>query len=147
MGFFSELSNPYTAKSSSIYTHPTQQEQQQQRELEIEKWKKSRILQERVAKFKIGYIYFVLDVKSNLVKIGFTQDIWRRFSEINLHNKNVVLLGYTTGTFKTEKRIHRMFNSARVYSEWFNFSSTIKSYIELFSYKIIVRDEEKSLYR
>jgi transcriptional regulator with XRE-family HTH domain len=68
-----------------------------------------------------GYLYFVLDTTSNLVKIGCTlEDPYVRVANGQSFNPNpLVLLGFFETNRSVEARLHVILSSDRVVGEWF----------------------------
>jgi len=88
-----------------------------------------------------GFIYFILNGKTNEVKIGRSCNPNRRLQELNsyyryvLGNKPLQLLSIieTSEQRKLERKLHIKFNEFNVSGEWFEYSRELKNYIEEYS--------------
>lgn len=75
--------------------------------------------------FKTEFIYFILNEKSNAVKIGRAKDIERRLKSLQTANCNELKLIKTirvNGSLKAqelEKSLHQKFDHLRLLGEWF----------------------------
>lgn len=78
-----------------------------------------------------GYLYFVLDTSSNLVKIGCTEeDPYVRVATGQNFNPNpLVLLGFFETERSLESKIHVILSSDRVTGEWFKPSRELRAFI------------------
>lgn len=64
--------------------------------------------------------YFLQHGAGGLIKIGHTVDITQRIRGIQVNCPlPLVLLGWRSGGFREEKRMHRRFEDARAWGEWF----------------------------
>jgi hypothetical protein len=80
---------------------------------------------------RTGAVYFFSDVSGGPIKIGFTAGPIR-FRLRNLRTqtgKRLVCLGWTPGTYTTEKVMHRAFASSCVGGEWFSRSDELMEVI------------------
>lgn len=76
-----------------------------------------------------GLIYF-LQV-GDKVKIGFTQDVERRISELQVASPfNLKLLVTIPGSLVTERRLQKRFMALRVAREWFRYEPPIIGFVE-----------------
>lgn len=78
-----------------------------------------------------GHVYFVMGVRTNLVKIGFSQDAFRRIRSVaqgcsESINADLVILG----TRADEKALHKRFAKHRVKGEWFEDCDEITAYVK-----------------
>lgn len=65
-------------------------------------------------------IYFIQSRDAGPIKIGYTTDIKRRLSALQLaHPEKIKVLACTDGTRETEAELHKKFSSARIRGEWF----------------------------
>jgi DNA-binding XRE family transcriptional regulator len=75
-------------------------------------------------------IYFIKN--TDFVKIGYTDDIYRRLSQLQVSSpKKLELLGLVEGTFEDEKKYHKKFNEFYSHGEWFYYSQKLDDYISL----------------
>jgi hypothetical protein len=79
-----------------------------------------------------GRVYFI-QRSDGLIKIGFTQNLFKRFRELQLtEGQGVILLGSIVASLRYEKRLHRMFGFCRSHREWFNPSPLLLLYLRVF---------------
>lgn len=62
---------------------------------------------------------YLIKSGSNL-KIGFTSDLDSRLSQYKVHNPDIRLLNYKSGTREDEKRLHTLCKEYKYSDEWFN---------------------------
>jgi len=100
----------------------------------VDMWKKNRPLNHIEVKKYIedgfGFVYFISD--GTYVKIGMTNDIVMRFSQIQSSNpRKLTLLKFipTEHPKGDERHFHKSFDKYKVRGEWFILSSEILSYI------------------
>jgi hypothetical protein len=75
---------------------------------------------------RTGRVYFMHDPAAKLVKIGFTNDLHRRFGGVqSASGRPLVLLGAVRGEMADEKRWHRNFKRLRERGEWFRATSAL----------------------
>lgn len=75
-------------------------------------------------------IYFIQQGDSDLVKIGFTSNIQRRFRELQTASPYpLLLLGLMPGSKEVEKQIHGTFEHLRQKREWFKLNQELSNYI------------------
>jgi hypothetical protein len=78
-----------------------------------------------------GVVYFIQSGKDGPIKIGWSQDVGRRMSELQVANAlPLALLGVTPGTMETESEFHARFAHLRMKAEWFKDSPEIRDFIE-----------------
>ena len=66
-------------------------------------------------------VYFIRNRASGLVKIGLTNNLARRLTEIQMHGgAEVEALGYVQGSYALERELHHRWRSHRVLGEWFH---------------------------
>jgi hypothetical protein len=77
----------------------------------------------------VGYIYLIRDLRTGLVKIGFSKDPYRRLKQLT-HESTLLpeplefrLVDAWRATLKEEQRLHQVFQSCRVRGEWFDLCS------------------------
>lgn len=76
-------------------------------------WKGRKIIKGKV-------VYFVMETRECLIKIGYTNAIKERFYNISSANPyDVILIGYIKGDEEKEKELHRRFWKYRFNKEWF----------------------------
>ena len=65
-------------------------------------------------------IYFIYSPELSRLKIGYTNDVKKRFSQIKTHSPSkLVLLGHSEGDFEKERFLHEKFKENRNHLEWF----------------------------
>lgn len=70
-------------------------------------------------------VYFILDEKNDIVKIGQTKRIDKRFSGVCQGHPYLKLLGTIEGCDgATEEVLHSLLGNHRVAKEWFNYTDT-----------------------
>lgn len=76
-------------------------------------------------------IYFVRDIGSGLVKIGFSDKPWRRLCEIRTHCPGEASMwAIISGDRAEEARLHVLFAESRVRGEWFLPDGPISAFVE-----------------
>lgn len=79
-----------------------------------------------------GFVYFIKDVDRNLIKIGFSINVFKRLKELETGNAgNLVLLKKIKGTTKDEARLHRRFSHLRTRLEWFIVAEELTQFIAM----------------
>lgn len=91
-------------------------------------------------------IYYLLDQKRQLLKIGCSRDTTRRARELRLREKcrDALLLAVEPGSFGREREQHDRFSLLRIKDlgrEWFQYSGALKLYVE--DLAIRCRDEPR----
>lgn len=77
---------------------------------------------ERPAGYSGDVVYFLWGESTNLVKIGYTNDVRARLKSFSCGSAEAThLLRLIPGGRMTEKRLHRVFRTRRVRGEWFRF--------------------------
>jgi hypothetical protein len=76
-------------------------------------------------------IYFIRCSATNMVKIGFAADPWKRLSKIQSDTPSAVeLLAVEEGDTKRERALHRQFKDDWRRGEWFNYGPALQAYVE-----------------
>ena len=84
-------------------------------------------------------VYFILDEKSNAVKIGQTaRAVAIRLEDIQRCNPNKlkvigVIPRWSGRCHETEEKLHHRFRKLLIHGEWFKYEGRLKSYIEKLS--------------
>lgn len=79
-----------------------------------------------------GYVYFIKNPISGLIKIGYSKNPWARLSELRRNYGSDLSVVATIKTVdKSEVSIHTALSKYRVEGEWFTESECIKSLISL----------------
>ena len=79
-----------------------------------------------------GYVYFITNPISGLIKIGYSKNPWARLSELRRNYGSDLSVVATIKTVdKSEVSIHTALSKYRVEGEWFTESECIKSLISL----------------
>jgi hypothetical protein len=74
-------------------------------------------------------IYFILNSKNNTVKIGKTDNLQKRLSQLQTGSDSCLVVILTLpGDVEEEKELHLRFSDHRLNGEWFTFSDEIKQY-------------------
>ncbi|MEB2411004.1 DUF1376 domain-containing protein [Enterobacter asburiae] len=77
-----------------------------------------------------GYVYFIKNPASGLIKIGYSKNPWARLSELRRNYGSELSVVATIKTVeKKETTIHSIFEKFRVEGEWFTESECIKAVI------------------
>ncbi|BAO04913.1 helicase A859L [Clostridium botulinum B str. Osaka05] len=80
---------------------------------------------------KNGTVYFILDTTANLVKIGFTRNLKKRFKQLETSNCNLKLIYIIDNcNMDSEWSLHNYFSLDRVKGEWFKYDIPIKEWIK-----------------
>lgn len=75
-------------------------------------------------------IYFISAKEANKIKIGFTNNIKKRFSQLQVASPNELqLLLLIEGDEKLEKELHKKFKECRTGGEWFEHTNEISNFI------------------
>jgi hypothetical protein len=75
------------------------------------------------------FVYFIFDVKSEAVKIGKTNNIFRRFRSFQIAHPNILEL-LATYPENIERKLHKLFKKYHIRGEWFEYSEEIKEWID-----------------
>jgi len=79
------------------------------------------------------WVYFMLEEKTNAVKIGTSHNAKQRLEELQPANPyKLTIIHEERGNRKTETEFHRRFKEYRLLGEWFEYSQEIKEYISDF---------------
>lgn len=84
----------------------------------------------------VPLVYFVEALKLDLVKIGKTAFLERRFTELQAANAaEIYLVGIIPcitleEVTKLERELHRRFSSSQAHDEWFNYDDNVKSFVK-----------------
>jgi hypothetical protein len=98
-------------------------------------------------------IYFIQDIESKHIKIGYTKNIKSRISNLQVGSSSKLkLLGYISGDLTLEKEIHYIFREFTVRGEWFRVDQTIIDYLnsnteQSFVVRIIDKEGSTQRYR
>jgi len=77
-----------------------------------------------------GMVYFIVSGESGPIKIGWSQDVARRITELQVANAHKLrVLGVTPGTMQTESDFHQKFAHLRMEAEWFQNHPEILEYV------------------
>ena len=78
-------------------------------------------------------IYFIQNTDTKHIKIGYSDNIRRRLSELQITSPHeLTILTICEGGIEVEKELHDKFNDHYVRGEWFNPSEELISYINGF---------------
>ncbi len=79
-----------------------------------------------------GYVYFIQEVETKNVKIGFTSgNPANRLKSLSSGNwRKLELIGVQIGNKQLEKQLHRRFHYLHLRGEWFEWDPRLESYIE-----------------
>ena len=93
-----------------------------------------------------GWVYFIQDTASDLIKIGFSKDVGRRFAALQQScPTELVLLTAVPGTVKKERALHEYFAESRVRGEWFEESGDLCELIAMAVERERERDKKRLL--
>ena len=90
-------------------------------------------LEAYIIKSKANTLYFIYSQVLNLVKIGVTTDIRRRFQDIQLCSPVPLRILKTVEAFHAvsiESKLHKQFKDLNSHGEWFRFEDELKQYID-----------------
>lgn len=79
------------------------------------------------------YVYFILDEKSNAIKIGKAKDIQERLSDLQVSNPNeLTVIHYIKcdnedHSFLVESKFHNLYADRHIRGEWFSYDADIFS--------------------
>lgn len=92
--------------------------------------RESRGLAPIVERIADGYVYFILNKRRGVVKIGNSKRPQNRVVDLQVSSADpLILLGAIEGTKELEKRLHGIFSQYWVSGEWFRYESDVKQYI------------------
>lgn len=78
-------------------------------------------------------IYFIQNSETKHIKIGYSNDVRKRLSEIQISSPHELkILSICEGDIELEKELHDKFNDYYIRGEWFNPSEELISYINNF---------------
>ncbi|PWD04097.1 DUF1376 domain-containing protein [Pseudomonas amygdali pv. lachrymans] len=81
-----------------------------------------------------GYVYFVTDSSSDIVKIGYSKNPWARLNELRRsHGENLSVVATVKTVEKSESSVHASLSEFRKEGEWFWKSSCISDLISSIS--------------
>lgn len=75
----------------------------------------------------LSYVYFVLDINSNAIKIGKAKDVYDRISTLQIGNPNPLTLLHHIEciseqySFFLERKFHELFQELHLNGEWFKY--------------------------
>jgi len=76
-------------------------------------------------------IYFIENIETKHIKIGFTTDVKNRLGQLQTSSPHELrILTVCEGSDKMEKELHSKFNDSRIKGEWFNPNKDILEYIK-----------------
>jgi len=91
-------------------------------------------------------VYFILDKKSNAVKIGKSNNIEERISDLQTGNSNPLIVENfiecksEEHSFEFEKELHKKFEHLNIRGEWFKYDSDLIDYIANASIKFTTKE-------
>lgn len=80
-----------------------------------------------------GFVYFIADENSNMVKIGVSKNVSARLSELQVshhHDLKVLHTIPTRNMREDERKLHSRFKKYRIRGEWFTFNGDVAAWIE-----------------
>lgn len=97
-------------------------------------------------------IYFILNIKELAVKIGYTNNLTSRLSDLQVANCNILqVLLVIDGDLAKEKQLHNRFKHIYIRGEWFRYTEELASFINKYHcLKLNASssiDESKEIYR
>ena len=75
-------------------------------------------------------IYFVQQEKTQLVKIGYAENIQKRFKELKKSLPDLKILTTIEGDYKVEKKLHETFRHLMNHGEWFTPGPDLMNFIK-----------------
>lgn len=83
-----------------------------------------------VAEGFVEMIYYVLCRTTNVVKIGSSVDVWRRFTAYETHSPTKLeIVAIEPGDRHREKELHILYSEYRTRGEWFSYTGRLYEYI------------------
>ena len=79
---------------------------------------------------KMGFVYFIENHDKSFVKIGYSQDVLQRFSQLGVLMPRLRVIGYVPGDRAYEHKLHVKFSHLRENGEWFRFSEEVRIFIQ-----------------
>ncbi len=78
------------------------------------------------------YVYFILNKRRSVVKVGRSSNPYKRLRALQTSNADpLMLLCAIEGPPQLEKTLHGIFDSYRLSGEWFRYDGELKEYVEL----------------
>ncbi|WP_341959220.1 DUF1376 domain-containing protein [Pseudomonas sp. RC10] len=94
-----------------------------------------------------GYVYFVTDPSSDLVKVGYSKNPWARLSELRRSHGVALSVVATIKTVeKSETPVHVALTEFHADGEWFHKTDAIKGLIEAISGGVVTTVDELRSY-
>jgi hypothetical protein len=97
-----------------------------------------------------SYVYFIVDLKSEAIKIGYADDYYKRLSTLQVGNPNPLRLLHfiecknSTISENLETEIHKIFDDIRISGEWFVYDEKTKlRFKELFLEELLIERKAK----
>jgi Meiotically Up-regulated Gene 113 (MUG113) protein len=90
-----------------------------------------------------GYVYFVQNERTGLIKIGTTKNVEHRIKQLcSEYKANATLLGFVWGRFTLEAELHRRFAAYCERGEWFAPSDELLTFIAGSTHHKLPRPEQ-----
>jgi hypothetical protein len=86
-------------------------------------------------------VYFALDDKEELVKIGSSVDPQARTRQFRAEGRPSRIVSSRRGGFEDERWFHRRFAEYRVSGEWFEYRGALKAYVQAHSPMLLDRSK------
>lgn len=96
-------------------------------------------------------VYFILDEKSAAVKIGKSNNIEERLSDLQTGNSNLLTVEHfiecksEEHSFELEKKLHKKFEHLHIKGEWFKYDPDLFNYINNESIKFTSKEKRNPL--
>ena len=101
-----------------------------------------RLLQRRISEIKrgdtrdikvpVGYVYFLQELHTSNIKIGFSSNLAARTAEISgTSASGARLIAKVPGTMQTEKALQKAFRKYRSHGKWFYCRGELSDFIRL----------------
>lgn len=80
---------------------------------------------------RVGYIYFLLDLKGRRLKIGFSTRLEKRIKALKFSSgRKLSLIGTIPGTMDLENDLHARFFRYRLVGEWYQYTKALQCEID-----------------
>jgi hypothetical protein len=120
------------------YEYNKQIEREERRKRDVQT-RLDRLEKDRLWPTKPTKIYFILDKSTGYVKIGYSQNVSKRFSAIKCCNTSVELITFFNGIIQDETNLHNLLEDKKISGEWYNLDLSDIEKIGKYSNKISVK--------
>lgn len=79
---------------------------------------------------QIGGVYFIRNARDDTIKIGYSRDVFARFSTLQVANSSsLALVGLVAALQDVERSVHQQFPDGHARGEWFYDSGVITGWL------------------